>query len=62
METFVVAMVDIGEAFFPCALMIRVVNAQNVYDHPVDDLCFAISLGLESYCLSELGIQHQPKV
>jgi hypothetical protein len=31
---------------------------QNVYDHPIDDLCLAISLGMESCGLGELGVQH----
>jgi len=29
------------------------------YDHPVDNFCLAINLGVESRGLSELGIQHQ---
>ena len=28
----------------------------NVYDHHVDNLCLAISLGMESSGLSELGV------
>lgn len=31
------------------------------YDHPVDDLYLAISLGMESGALSELGVQHRPE-
>ena len=33
-----------------------VVHAQNVYDHPIDELCLAISLRMESYGLCELGV------
>jgi hypothetical protein len=61
MESSVVVVLDIGEAFIPCVWMLRVVHVQNVYDHPVDDLCLAISLGVESRGLSELGIQHRPE-
>jgi len=42
--------------------MLRVVHAHNVYDHPVDDLCLAIILGMESCGFSELGVQHQPEI
>jgi hypothetical protein len=35
--------------------------AECVHDHPVDDLCLAISLGMESCGLSELGVQHRPE-
>ena len=61
MESSVVAMLDIGEDFISCAWMLRVVHAQHVYNHPVDDLCLAISLGVESRGLSDLGIQHRPE-
>ena len=48
----------IGKALVPCSWMIWIVHAQNVYIHPVDDLCLAISLGMESCGLSEIGVQH----
>jgi len=32
-----------------------------VYDHPIDDLYLAISLGVECHGISEFGIQHQPE-
>jgi len=60
MERFVVAVMDIGEAFTPCAWMLRVLHAQNVNDHPIDDVSLAISLGVESCGFSELGIKHRP--
>jgi hypothetical protein len=34
---------------------------QNVYNHPVDDLCLAISLRMESCGLGELGVRHRPE-
>ena len=55
-------MEDIGEALIPCAWMLSVVHAQNVYNHPDDDLCLAISLGMESCGLSEFGVQHRPEI
>ena len=58
MERFVVVVLYIGEAFIPCAWMLQVVHAHNVYEHPIDDLCLAISLGLESCGHSKFGIQH----
>jgi len=45
MDSYVVALLYIGEAFTPCAWMLQVVHAHNVYDHPVEDLYLAISLG-----------------
>ena len=59
MDGSVIAMLYIGEDFIPCVWMLQVLHAQNVYDHPVDDLCLAISLGVESCGLSELGVQHR---
>ena len=61
MKSLVVAVLNIGEALVPCVWMLLVVHAQNVYDHPIDDLCLAISLGMESCGLSELGVQHRPE-
>ena len=56
MESFVVVMLDIGEASIPSAWILRVVHAQNVHDHHVDNLCLAIILGVASFGLSEFGI------
>ena len=58
MERFVVVVLDIGETFIPCVWMLGVVYAQNVYDHPIDDFCLTINLGMETRGLSEFGIQH----
>ena len=52
-ESSVVAMLDIGDALIPCVWMLRVVQAHNVYDHLVGNLCLAISLGMESRGLSK---------
>lgn len=61
MENSIVVVLDIGEAFIPCAWMLQVLHTQNVYDHPIDNLCLAINLGVESCGLSELSIQHRPE-
>ena len=58
MEGPIIAMLYIGEALIPCAWILLVVHMQNVYNHIVDDLFLAISLGMESCGLGELGIQH----
>ena len=59
MESLVAVVLYIGKDFIPCARMLQVVHVQNVYDHFVDEICLAISLGVESHGLSELGIQHR---
>ena len=57
-ESPVVVVLNIREALFPCAWILGVVHAQNVYDHPVDNLCLTISLRMEGYGLSDFGVQH----
>jgi hypothetical protein len=37
--------------------MIRVVHAQDVHNHLIDDLYLAVGLGVESSGFSELGVQ-----
>lgn len=59
MESFVIAMLDIGEAFIPCVFMLRVLHEKDLHDHPIDDLCLTISLGVEGHGISEIGIQHR---
>jgi hypothetical protein len=56
MEGSVIAMLSIGEALMPFEWMLQFVHGKNVYDHPVGDLCLAISLGMESCGLGELGV------
>ena len=57
MESLVVTVMNIGETLIPCTWMLRVVHAQDVHNHPIDDLCPAIDLGMESNGFSELGVQ-----
>ena len=56
MESPVVTVLNIWETLIPCTWMLRVVHVQDVHNHPIDDLCLAISLGVESSGFSELGV------
>ena len=55
-ESPVITVLYIGEALIPCAWMLQIVHAQNVYNHPLDDLFLAISLDMESCGIGELGV------
>jgi hypothetical protein len=57
MESPVVTVLNIGETLIPCTWMLRVVHAQDVHNHPIDNLCLAICLGVERSGFSELGVQ-----
>jgi hypothetical protein len=57
MEIPVVTILNIGETFIPCMWMFRVVHAQDVHNHMIDDLCLAVILGVKSSEFSELGVQ-----
>jgi hypothetical protein len=61
MESPVVTMLDIWETLIPCTWMLRIVHAQDVHNHLIDDLCLAISLGVESSGFCELGVQQRPE-
>jgi hypothetical protein len=61
MEIPFVTVLDIGETLVPCMWMLRIVHAQDVHNHPIDDLCFAIGLGVESSGFCELGVQQRPE-
>ena len=60
MESPIVTMLSIWETLVPCTWMLRIVHAQDVHNHSIDDLCLAISLGLESSGFGELGVQQRP--
>jgi hypothetical protein len=57
MESHVVILLKIGETLIPCTWILRVVHAQDVHNRPIDDLCLAVCLGMESGGFSELGVQ-----
>ena len=50
-------MLDIGKTLIPCVGVIGIVHAQDMYDHPIDDLSLAMSLGLEGSGFGDLGNQ-----
>jgi hypothetical protein len=57
MERHVVAMLNIGKTFILCTQILRVIHAQDVHNHLIDDLFLAIGLGVERSVISELGVQ-----
>jgi hypothetical protein len=57
MESPVVVVLNIGKTLIPCTWMLRVIHAQDVHNHPIDDLCLAIGLRVEGSGFSELGVQ-----
>ena len=61
MEGSVIDMMYIGEDLIACVWILSVVHTQNVYDHLVDDLYLAISLGMEVVDLVSLvsSIDHR---
>jgi hypothetical protein len=50
-------MLNIGKTLIPCAGVLGIVHAHDMYDHLIDDLSLAICLGVEGSGFGELGIQ-----
>jgi hypothetical protein len=50
-------MMDIGKTLIPCVGVIGIVHAQDMYNHPIDNLSLAIYLGVEGSGFDELSIQ-----
>jgi hypothetical protein len=61
MERPVVTVLDIWETLVPCTRMLRVVHAQDVLIHPINNLDLAIGLGVERSGFCELGVQQRPE-
>ena len=61
MQGSVVAMLDIGNTLIPCAGVLGIIYAQDMYDHSIDDLSLAICLGVKGSGFGELGIQQWPE-
>jgi hypothetical protein len=61
MYGFVVTMTNIGNTLIPCVWMLGIIHAQDMHDHPVDDLGLAICLGVQWHGFGELGVQWWPK-
>ena len=57
MDNPIVNVLNIGETLVPGTHMLRVVHAQDLHNHSIDDLCFVVSLGVESSGFSGLGVQ-----
>jgi hypothetical protein len=57
MESPVVTVLDIWETLVPCTGMLSIVHAQDVDNHLINDLSFAIGLGVERSGFCELGVQ-----
>jgi hypothetical protein len=57
MEIPIVTVMNIGETLIPCTHILRVVHAQDVHSHPIDDLCLVFCLWVESNRFSEVGVQ-----
>jgi hypothetical protein len=57
MQGSFVAILDIGKNLIPCAGVVGILHAHDMYDHPIDDLSLAICLGVEGSGFDELGIQ-----
>ena len=60
MESLVVTVLDIGKTLIPFRWMLRIVHAQDVHNHLIEDLSLAIGLGVESNGFCELGVQKRP--
>jgi hypothetical protein len=65
MEIPIVTVLDIWKTLVPCMWMLRIVHAQDVYNHLIDNLYLSISLEVERSGFCELGVQQrsetQPK-
>jgi hypothetical protein len=56
MQGLVVAMMGIEKNLIPCVGVLGVLHAQDMYDHPIDELSLAIYLGVEGSGFGELSI------
>jgi hypothetical protein len=61
MEGSIVVVLDIRKDLIPCAWILGVVHVQDMHNHPINDLCFSISISLEGNGFGDLGIQQRPK-
>jgi hypothetical protein len=53
----IVVVLNIGKNLIPGTRVLGIVHAQDVHDHPIDDLGLAIHLGVEGSGLGEVGLQ-----
>jgi hypothetical protein len=52
----VVDVLKIGKTLIPSVRVLGIVHAQDMHNHPIDDLGLAIHMGMEGSGLSELGV------
>jgi hypothetical protein len=57
MESPVVIVMNIGDTLIPCMWMLRIIHAQDVHNHSIDNLSLVVYLGVESSGFCELGVQ-----
>jgi hypothetical protein len=57
MKSPVVIVLNIEETLIQCTQMLRVIHAQDVHNHPIDDLCLVVCLGVKRSVFIELGVQ-----
>jgi len=58
MERPFITLLNREETLIPCMWILQVVNAQDVHNHPIDDIFLVVYLGVERSVFSELGVQH----
>jgi hypothetical protein len=56
-----VTVLEIWETLVPCMGVLRIVHAQDVHNHPIDDIGLAIGLGVERSGFCELSVQQRPE-
>jgi hypothetical protein len=56
MYGLILEVMNIGKTLIPCAQILGIVHAQNMGDHPVDDLNLSIDLAVEGHGFGEPGV------
>jgi hypothetical protein len=57
MQGLVVAMLEIEKTLIPCARVLGIIHAQDMYNHSIYDLGLVIYLGVEGRGFGEPGVQ-----
>jgi hypothetical protein len=52
-------MLEINKSFIPCVWILGFLHAQEMHDHPIDELYFSISLRVEGSGFGNLDIQQR---
>jgi hypothetical protein len=56
MEGSIGDLLNIRKALIPCAWILGFVHSQDINDHPIDDLCLSISLGVGGSGFGDFGV------